>query len=88
MLSYPLINLRELEAKESSDAVCWKITLLHPSIDRIFGYPQMGSHVVDTDPALFCGHLKILFVIGRKLCLRMPTEPDVNILNSSKQVKK
>jgi hypothetical protein len=36
---------------------------LDPAIYRILGHPKMGGHIIDADPAFFCGHfIPLLFL--------------------------
>jgi hypothetical protein len=66
--------------------VSWQSTFPDPSINRIPGYPKVGSHIFDAHPAFFSVHLIPLDPLSM-IYLLLPIKLDKSILKFTFPVK-
>jgi len=52
----PFIYFRKFEPEKPPYSVSGEASLFNPSVNRILGYPKVGGHVFDTDPAFLSDH--------------------------------
>ena len=53
LLFLPIRPLLRAETQEPAHSVGGEVPGVNPTVDGVFGYAQVGSHVSDTDPTFF-----------------------------------